>query len=518
MDSSTSKPLPQGDLLDLAPVEEVPRPFSLRRSLPAPWAWAIAALLYAVAVAAQNPVIHENPLPMTPYMPAIVLLAVRFGARVGAVGGAFCWLTFVLVGYASETEVSFTNRPVGTVFAGVLVVALAWVLGYGTQRLVDSEERFHTSIENLLEPFGIYRAVRGPGGEIVDFVIEYVNPAAAAATGLSRGDQIGRRLLELFPGRLESGLFDDYCRVVETGEPLLKDAVSIQDVLGEQMVVRAFDMRVTKLGDGFAAAWRDITERKNAERELKESEERLMTMVRNLPLSLLMQDRDLRYVWIAEPKLGFRHEDVLGKTDWDLLEPEEAERVTAIKRRVLETGRAEHYETPIKVGNHEYWWQSTATQICGDDGEVRGVALVTINITDRKLGERERAWAALAFDAACEAVIAVSADWTVQSWNSGAERLFGYARGEALGRPVTFLAASTVQSKLAAAMERAQVGATLESQVIDDVVAEDGTPRRIEASFAPVRNAEGEQIGVTIVARGVDRTRRDAVRRGSRGR
>ncbi len=500
MDSSVSKPLSQEDLLDLPPAEEVNRSFSLRRALPAPAVWALAAVLFAAAVAAQNAVIHNNPIPLMPYLPAVVLLAVRFGARVGTASAAFCWVTFVIVQYSSDSIPTLTNEPAGIVLAGIVMVAVAWALGYGSERLADSEERFRTSIENLLEPFGIYRAVRGHDGEIVDFVIEYLNPAAAEANGLPRSEQIGRRLLEFFPGRLESGLVDDYRGVVETGEPLLRDAVSMQDLFGEQVVVRAFDMRVTKLGDGFAAAWRDITDRKNAERLLKESEDRLMTVVGNLPLTLLLQDSNLRYIWIAEPKLGLRKEDVIGKTDHDLLSPEEAERITVIKRKVLETGRSVSFVVPITIGGLESWWETTASPVRDEDGEVSGVAIATLDVTKRKLAEREREWAALATDAAYDAVIGVSNEWMVETWNTGAERLFGYSSSEALARPVTFLAASAAPGGLAAAMEQAQNGSVLPVVAIADTVAKDGSPRPVEASFAPVRNAQGEQIGVACVA------------------
>ena len=129
------------------------------------------------------------------------------------------------------------------------------------------EELFRASVETMLDSFGIYTALRDADGQIVDFRIEYVNQAACDNNRMTREEQIGRGLLEILPAHRDIGLFDDYCRVVETGQPLAREMLLYSDVYNGQQLDRAFDIRVTKLGDGFAAAWRDVTERKRAEVE-----------------------------------------------------------------------------------------------------------------------------------------------------------------------------------------------------------------------------------------------------------
>ncbi len=136
------------------------------------------------------------------------------------------------------------------------------------KKLAWSEERFRTSVENMLDCFGIYSAIRDASGRIVDFRIEYVNEAACADNQMSREEQLGRGLCELLPVYREIGWFDEYCRVVETGQPLIKESLIYDDVYNQQKLIKAFDIRVTKLDDGFAAAWRDISERKQMEEEL----------------------------------------------------------------------------------------------------------------------------------------------------------------------------------------------------------------------------------------------------------
>ncbi|MUL36815.1 ATP-binding protein [Gloeocapsopsis dulcis] len=131
--------------------------------------------------------------------------------------------------------------------------------------LEQSEQRFRTSIETMLDCFGIFTSIRNAGGDIVDFAIEYVNDAACAFNSMSAQEQINASLLTL-PLFSQDELFNNFCQVVETGEPLTKEVLfyALDD---EKYISKALDIRATKLGDGFVIAWRDITDRKCLEQE-----------------------------------------------------------------------------------------------------------------------------------------------------------------------------------------------------------------------------------------------------------
>ncbi|AKG20413.1 PAS domain-containing protein [Calothrix sp. 336/3] len=150
------------------------------------------------------------------------------------------------------------------------------------RELKRSQETFRTSVENMLDCFGIFSALRDDLGRIMDFRVDYLNAAACENNQMPKTMQIGRGLCEILPAHRESGLFDAYCRVVETGEPLIKDSLIYDDTSGDRRLIQAFDIRATKLNDGFVASWRDVTDRKRLELEqkqtalvLQQSEERL---------------------------------------------------------------------------------------------------------------------------------------------------------------------------------------------------------------------------------------------------
>lgn len=64
-----------------------------------------------------------------------------------------------------------------------------------------------------------FRSLRTPQGKIEDFTMVIANRAAEQIVGRPASQMIGQRLLHLFPGNRDSGLFDDYVRVVEKGKP-----------------------------------------------------------------------------------------------------------------------------------------------------------------------------------------------------------------------------------------------------------------------------------------------------------
>jgi PAS domain S-box-containing protein len=132
----------------------------------------------------------------------------------------------------------------------------------------------------------------------------------------------------------------------------------------------------------------DVTERKLAEEALRRSEERFKVATASTPDHLLVQDRELRYELVVNPQLGFAEADMLGKTDHDFLQPEDAERLTRIKRRVLETGEQVRLEAPVinRDGAQEIFEGAYVPRF-DHAGRVDGLIGYFRNVTDRRRTE-----------------------------------------------------------------------------------------------------------------------------------
>ncbi|MEH2050139.1 PAS domain-containing protein [Nostoc sp.] len=256
------------------------------------------------------------------------------------------------------------------------------------QALRDSEERFRTSVENMLDCFGVYRAVRNEQGQIVDFRTEYVNSAACFNNQMTYEQQIGHGLCELLPGHRESGLFDEYCQVVETGQPLIKDSLVYEDDYGKQRLVRAFDIRVAKFGDGFVATWRDITTRQQTEEALRQSEEFKNRILDSSSDCIKVLSLDGRLLYMNTGGLCLMEMDDLNSylnnewlCFWEGSYRQQAEEALATTK----TGKVSIFSgyCPTAKGTPK-WWEVVVSPILDASGQLERILLISRDITDRK--------------------------------------------------------------------------------------------------------------------------------------
>jgi len=147
------------------------------------------------------------------------------------------------------------------------------------RKLQQSEERFRTSVENMIDCFSILSAIRNQSGQIVDFKMDYLNATALESHKIT-AKEMEKSLCQLFPDFYQSELFREYCQVVETGQPLIKESQDYS-ILGNEYFNKVYDIRVSKLGDGLVTSWRDVTARKQAEvlRQQQIERERIVNQI-----------------------------------------------------------------------------------------------------------------------------------------------------------------------------------------------------------------------------------------------
>ncbi|NTU83540.1 MAG: PAS domain-containing protein, partial [Chloroflexales bacterium] len=125
----------------------------------------------------------------------------------------------------------------------------------------------------------------------------------------------------------------------------------------------------------------DVTDRAAT---LHANAERLDLILRHLPITFFAQDADLRYTWITNPQLGFLTEEVLGKTDADLLPTASATSLAALKRTVLERGVGMHTEVRITRAGDERLYDLTIEPIRDAAGAPCGVLCAALDVTERQ--------------------------------------------------------------------------------------------------------------------------------------
>lgn len=258
-------------------------------------------------------------------------------------------------------------------------------------KIRKSEEQFRTSVENMLDCFGIYSAMRDKSGQIVDFRVEYVNAAACRNNRMTKEQQIGKGLCEKLPAHRELGLFDEYCQVVETGKPFSKESLIYQDAYEMKELTRAFDIRAAKMGDGFVAAWRDITDRVQVEEALREIHDRYQSLLESSEDIVYLIDRDIRYVYANTgllKRFGLSLDEVVGEHYEKFHTAEGAKEFAEKIKQVFDSAKSVSYEHQSHRDGR--YFLRTLSPITDERTlEVVEVAVISKDITERKEVEEQ---------------------------------------------------------------------------------------------------------------------------------
>ncbi|MEA5115556.1 MAG: PAS domain S-box protein [Geobacteraceae bacterium] len=219
------------------------------------------------------------------------------------------------------------------------------------------------------------------------------------------GESHGRRCYEYCFGKPEPCDFCESFTVLKTGIPHQWELTA-----PDGSVIAAHDYPFTDC-DGSPLILEmdiDITDHRRAEAalrelnatleqrviqrtaELRQSEERFRAIASSTPDHIAVMDRELRYTYVVNPQLGLAEEDVVGKTDFDILSKEDAEKLAAIKRRIIDTGEPMEMEASLNDAEGKLQcFEGSFIPSFDEDNRTTGLIGYFKNITERKLAQTE---------------------------------------------------------------------------------------------------------------------------------
>ncbi|WGV27345.1 hybrid sensor histidine kinase/response regulator [Halotia branconii] len=194
-------------------------------------------------------------------------------------------------------------------------------------------------------------------------------------------------------------------------------------------------------GDLLVRSMRYAIERQRVEDALRQSEERFRVALKNSPIFVFNQDKDLNYTWVYNPISGWTVEEMLGKHDFDLIPAKDAERLTAIKHSVLINGISTREEISITTPQGIKYYDLTVEPLRNESQEIIGITCASIDISERQNAQRDRLLAeekirqqAALLDVTTDAICLRDLENKIIFWNKGAENLYGWKAYEVYGK------------------------------------------------------------------------------------
>jgi PAS domain S-box-containing protein len=216
---------------------------------------------------------------------------------------------------------------------------------------------------------------------------------------------------------------------------------------------------------------------------------------------------------IAESLTGWQQETAVGRPIQEVFNI-----VNEQTRRTVENPalRAIREGVILGLANHTILIAKNGTDIPIDDsgapikdsdGKILGAVLIFRDITERRRVEKERALLAGIVESSGDAIVGKNLDGIIESWNVGAERLFGYSADEAIGQPITIIIPPDRFDEERLILEQLRQGERIEP--FETVrLSKGGQAVDISLTVSPIRSASGRIIGASKIARDIRERRR----------
>ncbi|MBI3244295.1 MAG: PAS domain S-box protein [Chloroflexi bacterium] len=354
-------------------------------------------------------------------------------------------------------------------------------------------EEEHARITNILENMGdAFVALDA------DWRYTYMNHKAGQIFNRRPEDMIGKHIWTEFPEGIGQPFYKAYYKAVETQTPVhLEEYYPPYD--------RWFENRIYPSKDGLAIFFQDITERKQAEAALRESEERFSKAFHSNPAMLVLATLDGKNVDINQAYadfLGYSPEEILGKSvvDLQIVSLEERQKIIELIQRTEGSLRNAEVAVRVRDGSLRHILLSADT-ISLDSVPHRLTTL--LDITDRKqaeaaLRESERRFREMLADLQLIAVM-LDLEGRVTFCNDYLLTLTGWQRAEALGQDwfAMFVPGERgeVRQTFVAALSAGGVSAHYENPIL----TKSGEQRDILWNNTMLRDTAGNVIGTASI-------------------
>ena len=372
----------------------------------------------------------------------------------------------------------------------------------------ESEERF----SQVWEVTSDAMVLTDPEG-----IVFAANPASLNLYGYTLEEAIGRSFAIIFPEEIREEAVEQY-KLVFAGEvvpPAFESTIRRTD--GTERIVEARTAFLSMAGRRTAmlSTIRDITERKQAEEALRESEVRFRALIENSTDAITLLDAKGTAVYDSPASpgmLGYGLTDWIGKDVFALIHPDDLPEIRVLFENLTKTpGARVNCTFRVRHKNGSWLWiEMVATNLFAEPS-VKAIVLNYRDITGQKQADEQTRFQGTLLNAVGQAVIATDTAGTVTYVNQAAENLYGWRAVEAEGRSILDVTVPQVsQTQGAEIMTQLSQGESWSGEFL--VQHRDGRVFPALVHDSPVFNNKDELIGVIGISSDITERRQAEIR------
>jgi len=330
----------------------------------------------------------------------------------------------------------------------------------------------------------------------------YANKAAERITAIPLEDIVGKSFLSLFAEESQETALDVYRRTLKGKKPEYE--LTLRN--GKILHFRNKPLR-NKYGKivGLFGIARDITQRKKAEEALRESEERLRSLLENIPDFVITVDHNHKILMINRGIPGIiTVEQAIGTEVYNYVEPAHHEIMRESLEKVFQTGMPERYEV-LGTGPEgpDTAWYETRVSPNKLDGQVISVTLISSDITKRKQAEEELVRLSSAVKMSTDSIVISDLDGKIIDVNEATLKMYGTDdKRDLIGKDSFELIAPEEREKALAGTKEVLEKGYVKSREYH-IITKGGGRVPVEMSVAIMKEADGKPIGFVAVSRDI---------------
>src|SRR5919112_2217000 len=377
--------------------------------------------------------------------------------------------------------------------------------------IIESEERFRSLVQNSSDIITILGA---------DGTVHYVSPAVERITGYKPEEQVGTNAFDSVHPDDRDRALDTFAEVLKRPgpHPPLEFRVAHKDGSWRYLEHVVNNLIDDPAVNGVVITSRNITERKEAERKLREAEQRYRTLVEQVPAVVYIQeigspDSAIYMNPQIETLTGYSPEECRDPAlRWGMVHPEDREWLQAEDHRTGEPGKV--FTTEYRVVHRDgqtKWVRNESVMIEDQMSGTRYWQGFMLDITERKtfelalerLGRRHE----LVLKSAGEGIFGLDVNGNASFVNPAAARMTGWKAEELVGRPQHEVLHHTKRDGSPYPREECPIQAALEDGAThrreDEVFwRKDGTSFPVEYISSPILQ-DNEVVGAVVTFKNI---------------